>query len=171
MPIEIKVKMNAQTMADFMVYHIFTSKAGMLAMALGVLNMGFTVAFAMQKKYLFMFIFFTFAILILVGFPKFIRKKVNVQFENSKKLKAPITYIFDEEGIETITEDGRGKASWKKFSRAVSKKQLIVLYDATRQAIVLPVEQLGDCYTAIVDLIFAQMPNRAVTIHRIDKKR
>ena len=91
--------------------------------------------------------------------------------QNSRRLDIPVTYEFDDYGIETTTPDDSGKASWSKFKRAVSKKRIIILYDAQKRAIILPVDQMAEEYTAVVDMIYAHMPAPAVRIRRLDKKR
>lgn len=171
MPVKAEIKMNTQSMSDFMVYHIFTSGAGMMAIVLAALNAGLAISFTIKGKLAFAALFLIFVIIVAVGFPYIIRRKVRQQVENSPRLCAPVTYEFDDTGIETTTQDDSGKASWSKFTRVFSHKNLIILYDASRRAIILPVDQLGDDYTAIVDLIYAHMPASAVKIRRADKKK
>ena len=38
MPIKIEVKMDSESMAEFMIYHIYTGTSGILALVLGFLN-------------------------------------------------------------------------------------------------------------------------------------
>lgn len=170
MSVKVEIKMDAQSMSDFMVYHIFSSTAGMIALALGALNAGFVVSFLIRGNLALALLFLVFVIVILAGFPYLIRRKVQRQMENSSRLSAPVTYEFDEGGVTTTTQDDSGKASWSKFQKIVSHKKLIIFYDEAKRAIVLPVQQLGDDYTAIVDLIYDHVPQRLVKIRRVDRK-
>ncbi|HIW84345.1 MAG TPA: YcxB family protein [Candidatus Dorea gallistercoris] len=167
MSVKVEVRMDAGSMADFMVYHIFSGKAGIMALALGGLNIGFAVVFAMRENFGLTGLFLAFAALVLAGFPYIIRRKVVKQVEASERLRAPVTYTFDEEGIETVREDDSGKASWEQFQKAVSRKRIIILYDAHRHAIVLPVDQLGEDYRPVVDMIRTHMPARAMKIRPV----
>ena len=171
MPVKVEIRLDAQSMTEFMIYHIYTGGVGILTLVLGVLNVALTVVFAMQKDFLLMALFLFFAVMIWIAFPWFIKNKVTKQMQHSRRLNVPVTYTFDGDGIETVTPDGSGKASWGKFKRAVSRKSILILYDATKRAIILPVDQLGENYTNIVDLIYANMPAYAVRIHRLDRKR
>ena len=171
MPVKVEVKLDVESMADFMVYNIYTSGAGMVALVLGILNMGLVVAYITKGEFLLVLMFLAFAFLILGVFPYIIRRKVAKQMQNSKRLGEPVTYEFEEDGITTTTADDSGKASWSKFKRAVSRKRIIILYTAQKQAIVLPIDQMGDNYTAVVDLIFAKMPAPSVRIRRLDGKK
>lgn len=171
MSVKVNIKVDAESMADFMIYHIYTSKAGFFALVLGVLNIGFTIAFFRKGEVLLMYLFALFALLILVVFPYFIRKKVRKQMQNSNRLGEEVTYEFMEDGIITTTKDDSGKASWGKFKRAVARKSVLFLYDSQRRAIVLPIGQLGEQYKDIVELIYAHMPAPAVRIRRMGKKK
>lgn len=171
MSVKLEVKLDAQSMTDFMIYHIYTSGAGMTAIVLGMLNVGLTIAFVMRQQYLLAVVFCAFVLLIFGAFPAFIKNKVKKQMANSKRLEETVTYEFMEDGIVTTTSADSGKASWSKFKRAISRKRIIFLYDKQRRAIILPVVQLGDRYTEVVDMIFANMPAPAVRIRRLDGRK
>ena len=96
MPVKVEVKLDVDSMADFMVYNIYTSGPGMVALILGVLNMGLAVSFIMKGDFLLVLMFLAFAFLILGIFPYLIRRKVAKQMQNSKKLGALVTYEFDD---------------------------------------------------------------------------
>lgn len=171
MSVKVEVKLDVESMADFMIYHIYTSGAGMTALILGMLNVGLTIAFVMKRQFLLAAVFLLFVCLVFIVFPVFIRKKVIKQMQNSRRLEETVTYEFMDDGILTTTSEDSGKASWSKFKRAISRKQIIFLYDAQKRAIILPVSQLGDRYTEIVDMIFAHMPAPAVRIRRMDGRK
>lgn len=171
MPIKVEIRMDAESMADFMVYHIYTSMVGILTLALGFLNVGCALAFLMRGNLAFCGMFLAFAVVILAVFPYLIRRKVGKQMQNSKRLNIPVTYEFDDTGIVTTTPDDSGKASWKKFKKAVSRKRILILYDEKKQAIILPIEQLREEYAAVVECIYRNMPAPAVRIHRPHQKK
>ncbi len=163
--------MDVPSMIDLTMNRIYTSGAGIAALVLAVLNILFFIVLAFRGEYLKMLTFLIFPALVLAVFPWFVGHKVERQMKNAVKLKEPVIYEFDDEGITTTTVDDSGKASWGKFKRAVSKKSAIILYDASKQAIVLPIGQLGEDYTAVVDMIFAHMPAPAVRITRTDRRK
>lgn len=169
MPVKVEIKMSIERMADFMVYHIFTSGAGMMAIVLAAVNMGFSVALAIKGRYGYTALFVLVAVIIIAGFPKLIRMKVRKRLQNSKRLTEPITYEFDEQGIKTTIQDDSGKASWSKFKRAVSHNNLIILYDPEKRAIILPIEQIGEQYDAVVEMIRTHMPAQSVRIRTPEK--
>lgn len=170
MSVKVEVRLDADSLADFMIHNVYVSAVGILAMALGVLNIGLSVAFAVQRKYLYMLLFIGFTILIVVVLPYFVRKNVKKKMEGSRRTKETVTYEFTENGIITTTTEDSGRASWSKFKKAISKKYILVLYADNKQAIILPINQLGDKYPDVVDMIYAHMPAPAVRIRRPDKK-
>lgn len=171
MPVKVEIKMNVDLMADFMVYHIFTSGVGMMAIILAAVNMGFSVALAIKGRYAYTVLFFLVAVVIMAGFPQLIRMKVKKRLQNSKQLTEPVIYEFDEQGIKTTIKDDSGKASWSKFKRAVLHKNLLILYDPEKRAIIIPVEQISDQYEAVVEMIRTHMPAQAVRIRTPENMR
>lgn len=171
MPVKVEIKMDVESMTDYMIYHVYKSKAGVITIILGVFNVVLAMASAMKKDFLYMALFIAVAFVILGIFPMVIRRKIERHVQNSRRIGVPVSYEFSDEGIVTTTPDDSGKASWKVFKRAVSRKRIIMLYDASNQAIILPVDQIVQEYTQIVDLIFKNMPIPAVRINRLDKKK
>ena len=171
MPIKVQVKVGTESMIDFMLYHIYASAVGVITIILGVLNIGLGIAFASRKDFLYMAGAFLFALVVLVIYPQTIKNRVKRQMERLENQEALVTYTFSDEGVETVTKEDSGKAEWSVFKKAVSRKRLILLYDDKKQAIILPVEQIREEYTQIVDMIFAHMPAPAVRIRRLDEKK
>lgn len=168
MPVKVEVRMDVQSMTDFMLYQIYSSGAGVLVSVLAVINIVLTIVFAVKGR---MGLMALYAAFLLVVFPYMIRKKVRKQMSSSRRLNIPVIYEFEDSGVTTTTPQDSGKASWKKFKKAVSRKRIIMLFDEQKQAIILPVDQIEDNYTAIVDLIYKNMPAPAVRIRRLDKRK
>ena len=171
MPVKVEIRLDAESMVDYMLYQIYMSKAGVITDVLGILNMFLAVAFAMRRELLYGLMFLAFTMVIFGVIPLITRSRVEKKVSTSKRVWAPVTYEFSEEGVVTTTESASGKASWKAFQRAASRKRILILSNASKQAIILPVDQITEEYTQIVDLIFKNMPAPAVRINRIDGKK
>ena len=171
MSVKVDIKLDADSIADYMIYNVYSSIAGVISVVLGVLNIGLAVAFATRGKYFNMLLFIAFSILIICVFPYMIRRNVKKQVDGSRQTSEIVTYEFTEDGIMTTTTDDSGKASWSKFRKAVSRKYILILYADDKQAIILPIEQLGDQYPQIVEMIYDHMPAPAVRIRRSVKGR
>ena len=171
MPVKVEVKMDIQSMTDFMLYQIYSSGVGVLVSVLAVINIVLTIVFAMKECLSLMTLYAAFAVVLLVIFPYLIKRKVRKRMSGSRRLDVPVIYEFEDSGVTTTTPQDSGKASWKKFKKAVSRKRIIMLFDEQKQAIILPVDQIEDNYTAIVDLIYKNMPAPAVRIRRLDKRK
>lgn len=171
MPVKVEVKMDVQSMTDFMLYQIYSSGAGVMVSVLAVINVVLTIVFAVKGRLGLMILYAAFAIILLVIFPYLIKRKVRKRMSGSRRLDIPVIYEFEDSGVTTTTPEDSGKASWGKFKKAVSRKRVIMLFDEQKRAIILPVDQIEDSYTAIVDLIYKNMPAPAVRIRRLDKRR
>ncbi|MFV0362574.1 MAG: YcxB family protein [Suipraeoptans sp.] len=171
MPIKIDVKLDEKSIMDYSMYQIYTKGVGIVSIVLGVLNLFFVYVFFRRGEYPQLAIFALFAVVVLFGLPFMLRRSVRKNISKDKRLDYPVSYEFSEEGVKTIVGNKSGKASWKTFTKAISRKSIIVLFDAKKQSIVLPISQLGEEYTTVVDLIFDNMPAPAVRIMRLDKKK
>lgn len=164
MAAKVQIRMNAQIMADYMVYQVFKSTPGIAAVALAALNAGLAVALAIGRRYPFALLCLLVVLVVGLGFPRLIRRRVTKRMEGYTRLTEPVTYEFTEKGVTTTTFNDSGTASWGKFTRAVQRKNLLLLYAGRSQAIILPIDQIGDEYAAITELIRTHMPAGAVRI-------
>ena len=171
MPVEVKIKMDVESMTDFMFYHIYSGPVGMMTMGLGALNVGCVVAFILRGDYLMMLLFLAFAILIIGVFPFYIKRKVAKQMEHSKRLAVEVVYKFDDEGIETTTSYDSGKAPWDMFKKAAATKKNIIIYDASKRAVILPLHQIEEKKGEIAALIQKHMPASAVKLQKAFGKK
>lgn len=171
MPISVDIKLDEQSIIDYSMYQIYTRGVGVVSIILGVINVLFVYVFFRRGEYIQLAIFALFAVLVIFVLPAVLKNSIKKNISKDKRLDYPVTYEFSEEGIKTIVGKKSGKASWKAFAKAISRKRIIVLFDTKKQSIILPVAQLGDNYTEIVDLIFNNMPAPAVRINRLDRKK
>jgi len=171
MSVKIDISLDEQSMIDFMMYQIYTKGAGIISLVLGVLNALFVIVFAYRKELAQALLFMIFTFVLLIGFPYLIKRSMRKNIGDNKRIMTPVTYEFSKEGIRTTTGGKSGQASWKAFTRALSRKRLIILFDSKKQSIILPVDQLGDSYADVVNLIVENMPAPAVRINRLDKKK
>lgn len=171
MPVKVQVKMDVQSMIDFMLYHIYASMAGVITIVLGVLNIGLGIAFASKKEFLYMAGAFAFALVVLVIYPQTIRGRVKRQMEGLENKEASVTYTFSDEGVEAVTREDSSKTEWASFKKVISRKNLLLLYNDKKEAVILPIDQIKEEYRQIVDMICAHVPAGAVKIKGLDEKK
>ena len=171
MPVKVEVQVDEQAMGDFMVYHIYTSIAGIIAIILGVLNIGLTVAFIRKQNFLYAAMFAAFAILILLVFPYVIRRQVAAKYRGAANAAEQVTYEFTEEGIMVDRKEVHGLIPWSEFAKAVKRKRILILYRKNKKGVVFPIQQMGEQYDPAVDMIYAHMPAPKVRIPRPANKQ
>lgn len=163
--VEVKITLDVESMSEFMIYHIYTSAVGAFLLALGALNVGLAVAFGMHGEMALTLVFVVFALLLFFGMPLSIKSRV-ASMKDSRRLTEEVAYEFGEEGIRTTTSERTGKASWGKFQKAVSRKHILILYDDKKNAIILPIAQLGEKYQEIESIIRNKLPAKNVHIKK-----
>ena len=170
MGVRVEIKMDEESMADFMTYHIYTSIVGIIACLLGGLNVGLTAVFIMMKKYPQAVLFGAFIIIIFVLFPWYIRKKVVDSFRRSKDPDAVTVYEFTDDGVTVERKDVSGLIPWSEFTKAIKRKQILVLFRQNKKGVVFPLNQMQDVYEEVVDMIYEHMDAPKVRIMRTGKK-
>lgn len=164
MAVKVEVRLDAESIADYIVYNIYKSAAGIVSIVLSVFNIALALLFFGEGRYLLMVLFILFTVMLVSVLPYLLRLYIRKKMKNSRKVKETVVYEFGEEGVATTTSDDSGKAPWKKFKRAVSRKYILILYADDGQAIILPIDQLGENYAKITELIYRHMPAPAVRV-------
>lgn len=164
MYVKVEVQLTTESMTEFMLHHVYSSGAGKLTRVLGFLNIVFVVTYLAKGQIVNTIMFAVFAVLLFVVFPKFIVMNVKKQMAGSSRLKEPIIYEFDDKGVYASTKEMRGWLLWKDFKKAIALRHTLVLYDDSKQPLILPIEELGENYRIIVQLIRKNMRSSAVKI-------
>lgn len=168
MSVKFDVQMTAKAMYNFMVHHTYTQFSGILSVIFGIVSVVFAVARVSAGNVEGSLIFFVFGALFIVYTP------VNLWFRSKKQVKMtpsfqkPITYELTESGVIVSQEDQSTENKWEDFVKAVSTGQVLVLYITRVRAIIFPKEQLGEQYTAVVQMISTHMPPDKVKIRQVN---
>lgn len=169
MSVKTEVTLDVETMSEFMLYHIYSSGAGMMVLALGALNAGLTAAFFTRGEPLLGAVFLVFALLLFLGVPYSVRRRVKAK-KDSRRLTEPVGYLFTQDGVDIAAAEQEGSVPWNKLVKAVERKRILVLYDQKKHAIILPIAQLGEQYGAVKEIIREHMPAAAVRFRKRDVK-
>ena len=91
-------------------------QGGSFLLALGALNVGLAVAFALHGEAMLTLVFAVFAILVFFGMPASIKSRV-ASMKDSRRMTESVTYEFSEEGIKTTTSEKTGKHPGGNFKK------------------------------------------------------
>lgn len=164
MEYKFNVKMKVSYMYDYLMYHIYHGVTGWLSVILGVLvliQFGKTIGTADVTMSI---MYFIFGILFLVYLPISLYLSAGRQVKLSPVFREALTYIVNEEGIESIQGEQSAKVSWDQIQRVVSTRKSLLIYVAKGRATIFPKEEMKDQYEGVVALIKNKLNAKQVKI-------
>ena len=70
-----------------------------------------------------------------------------------KNFTVPLSYGFDENGIEIRQNDEKAHNDWQDVMKVISTKKLVIIYLSPVRAYILPKKDIGDRYQDLQNLI------------------
>lgn len=157
METEFDVKITSGVLFDYMLYHTYTSAAGLLGSIVGAL---LVVLFFMGYGVLFLVA----GIIILVYLPWTLFIKSKRQYLSNPAFKEPLHYIMTSEGV-TVSQNGETQSQkWEDMHKAVSTSRSLILYTSPVNASIFPRKDLGEKTAGVIEMISTHMPPKKVKI-------
>lgn len=157
MEIEFDVKMTPGALYDYMLFHTYTSPAGLIGAVAGAL---LVTAFFMGAGVLCLIA----GIIILVYLPWTLFLKSRQQFLANPAFKIPLHYKMTDEGIE-VSQNGEVQSQkWEDMFKAVSTPKSLIVYTSRINASIFPKKDLQENTTAVIKMISTHMPPKKVRI-------
>lgn len=159
MEVQLDVKIQAGDIYDYMLYHQYTSAAGLIGSGVGALMV---VAYFMNRQ----IIFLVAGIIILCYLPWTLFLKSRQQALMNPVFKETLHYTIDEEGISVSQGEEKQQQAWKDMYKAVSTARSIIVYTSKINATIIPKRYLNDCKTQVIQLISTNMSPGKVKIRQ-----
>lgn len=157
METEFDVKITPGVLYDYMLYHTYTSAAGLLGSIVGAL---LVVVFFMGYGALFLI----FGIVILAYLPWTLFIKSRRQYLANPAFKEPLHYRMTAEGVEVSQKGEAQSQKWEDMYKAVSTSRSLILYTSPVNASVFPKKDLGEKTAGVIEMISTHMPPKKVKI-------
>ena len=157
METEFDVKITPGVLYDYMLYHTYTSAAGLLGSVVGAL---LVVVFFMGYGALFLIA----GIVILVYLPWTLFIKSRRQYLANPAFKEPLHYLMNEEGVEVSQKGEVQSQKWEDMYKAASTPRSLLLYTSPVNASIFPKKDLGDKASGVIRIISTHMPAKKVKI-------
>ena len=165
--VKFDVKMTEKAMYDFLLYHTYTKVSGMVGVIFGFLMFLFGVKQVAEGQAETSVFFFFLAFFFLVFTPVILRKRAKEQVKHTPMFQEPIHYELTDKGVAVSQGEQKTLNKWKDFERAVATNQSIILYVTRMRALIFPRKDLGEQYTAAVQMISTHMPPKKVKIRQV----
>lgn len=158
--LDVSVSMSAKILYDYLIYHAYSTPAGILGTCFGALGvlLFFNAPSVDRVMYLILG-----AILILY-MPISLKLRSAQLMQLSDTYKKPLDYHLDQNGVTVSQGDVSQTMEWNKCVKAVSTRQSILLYTGRNNASIFPRRQLGDKLPALVAVLAENMDPKKVRI-------
>ena len=137
METEFDVKITPGVLYDYMLYHTYTSAAGLLGSVVGAL---LVVVFFMGYGALFLIA----GIVILAYLPWTLFIKSRRQYLANPAFKEPLHYTMTQEGVAVSQKGEVQSQKWEDMYKAVSTSRSLILYTSPVNASIFPKKDLGE---------------------------
>lgn len=157
MELEIDVKMTANALYDYMLYHTYHSFAGILGAVVGVF---LVIVFVSGQSPIYLI-----AGLVVLGYlPYALFTRSRRQYLSTPAFKEPLKYIFTDEGVSVSQNEATESMIWADMVKAVSTPTSIILYTSKVNASIFPKKDLGDKKALLIQAISTHMDPKKVKI-------
>ena len=157
METEFDVKITPGVLYDYMLYHTYTSAAGLLGSVVGAL---LVVVFFMGYGALFLIA----GIVILAYLPWTLFIKSRRQYLANPAFKEPLHYTMTQEGVAVSQKGEVQSQKWEDMYKAVSTSRSLILYTSTVNASIFPKKDLAEKAAGVMEKISTHMPPKKVKI-------
>ena len=157
MEVSLKVKISAGDIYDYLLYHHYTSAAGLIGSCVGALLV--VSAFLTNT-----WIFIVAGLVILLYLPWVSFLKSRTQAKTNPAFKNEMTYLFNDEGLTVSVGEDSASCKWDDMYKAVSTGKSIILYTSPINATIIPKRYLLEKKQDLIAVISTHLPARKVKI-------
>ena len=153
---KMDIKIDADDMYRFQMYHTYHTGQGILSIVLGILSIAVAVTFLVtgsERVTTLDIVFYAGVGLVFLGYyPVSLKKKAPMMIESSPILSHPLHYTFDEKAV-TVEADGAADVAegenkailpWENVFKAVITKDQLLIYSNKINAYILPRSKIDD---------------------------
>ena len=157
MEVQLDVKINAGDIYDYMLYHQYTSPAGLIGSGVGALLI---VAFFMNSQWIFLIA----GLIIFLYLPWTLFLKSRQQALTNPTFKKELHYMLNEEGLTVSQGEEKQMQEWSDMHKVVSTGRSIIVYTSPVNATIIPKRCMMDSKMNVIQVISTHMPPKKVKI-------
>jgi len=157
MEVEFDIKITANSLYDYLMYHTYHTLTGLAGTVVGALMI---VAFFMNMRPVFLIA----GIVILLYLPWTLFIRSRQQYLSNEAFKNPLHYRMTDEGVEVSQGETIQLQKWEDMYKATSSAGSILLYTSKINACIFPKKELGEKKDAVIAAISTHMPPKKVKI-------
>lgn len=151
---KITVKMTAEALYDFTLFHTYSKFAGFLTNVLG-LAVGFMgiILVVSKKSPAVSLVFYLLAAAAFLCFtPIQLKLRAKKQVQMNPEFKGETEYVFGEEGIKAEHDGTEVAYTWEQMKKVVATPKTIGFYYEPDRALIIPKEAFRDRFVPVMKL-------------------
>ncbi|SFB21513.1 YcxB-like protein [Acetitomaculum ruminis DSM 5522] len=153
MKAEADIKLSADDVYDFTMYHVYSKFSGIFSIILGILIIGLAVYTYDTVSLGYTIIYLLVGVIFIAYNPVALKLKAKKQFTNNQALASNIHYIFDEKGVHSTLANERADVEWVSIFKVVETRRNFLIYTTTINASIIPKSQLGETESQIRQIL------------------
>ena len=167
--INFEIHVTKKDLSNFMIYHNYHSLQGIIglfisAAALVLLLVRFK-DLDLTKLVILGFLVLAFTVLT----PLLLMNKARTQVKRNQSFRKPIVYELSDTGFALSQGEAHVDIEWRNVYKVVSTGRSVVVYISTVRAFIWPIEQLGNQYGSIMEILKSHLEPRKIKLKRVDK--
>jgi len=157
MELNIDIKMTANALYDYLLYHMYTSFQGIVGALAGVFLF---ILYLMGQSP----IYLVAGLVVEAYLPYTLFLRSRKQYLSVPAFKEVLHYRFDDEGMSVSQNESTETVRWSDIHKAVSTPNSIIIYTSKVNASIFPKKDLGDKKALLIEAISTHLEPKKVKI-------
>ncbi len=158
MKVELDIKLTANDLFKFNIRQAYKGMQGFLSILLPVLIFAYAYFSLGQVSFGYTMLYIGLGVLFLVYVPVSLWLRVKkVINDPNNAISKTLHYEFMEDAIRVSVEEENVEFKWENIYQMKAAKDMVLVYTNRIHAYILPMEQIGDKYSALSELAHAKL--------------
>ena len=157
MPIEFDITLTSKDMYRFNMYQMYSGFHGWFSVVISIVIFVMAVRTYGQVEPMYTVLYVMFGIVFLIYLPGSLYLRSKHSLAASEVLRNALHYTVGENGFAVSQGEASAELPWTQIYKLVVTKSNVLVYSSRRNAYIIPREQLGDAYGALVKLAEAKL--------------
>jgi hypothetical protein len=166
MNVSFDVKLQPQDLYRFNIYQTYRGMQGWISIILGILSFVMAVTTWGKTELIYTIMYVVVGLIFWFYIPVTLWLRAQATIRTNTVLAGELHYEVSEDCIRVTQGEEAGELPWDAIYKMISNKNQILIYTTRINAYIIPREQIGDQYDALVELA-----NRKLESYRLRMKK
>lgn len=152
MKTEFDIKLTEKDLYSFNIYQTYHGVHGIFSIVIAALVFVMATVSGKNGELAYAALYVAVGILLLVYVPVSLKLRVRQTMKTNAVLSGVLHYEVSEEGIKVTSGEESGDLPWNLVYQVYSRKDSVLIYSNRVNAYIIPKNQLGDKYDALMEV-------------------